>query len=57
MNIQQWLNKSTKPTTKENEYKPKMGVSDEHRKEFFTNVNVGLLNEIRRVKLNQINKV
>ena len=51
--LAKWLNKSTKPTTKENEYKPPMGVNDEHRKQFFTTINVGLLNEIRRIKLNE----
>jgi hypothetical protein len=56
MNLAKWLNKSTKPTTKENSYTPPMGVNDANRKQFFTTYNVELVNEIRRIKLNQVNK-
>ena len=52
--IDKWLNKSTKPTTKENSYTPPMGVNDANRKQFFTSYNVELVNEIRRIKLNEV---
>jgi hypothetical protein len=54
--LTKWLNKSTKPTTKENSYTPPMGVNDANRKQFFTTYNVELVNELRRIKLNQVNK-
>jgi hypothetical protein len=53
MNLNKWLNKSTKPTTKENTYTPPMGVNDANRKQFFTSYNVELVNELRRIKLNE----
>ena len=52
--IDKWLNKSTKPTTKENSYTHPMGVNDANRKQFFTSYNVELVNEIRRIKLNEV---
>ena len=51
--IQKWLNKHTQPVTKENTYTPPMGVNDANRKQFFTSYNVELVNEIRRIKLNE----
>jgi len=54
--LKNWLNKSVQPVTQENTFVPAMGVSDEHRKQFFTTFNEGLINEVRRIKLNQVNK-
>ncbi len=54
MNLKKWLNKDTKPTRLENTYTPPMGVNDANRKQHFTSYNVELMNEIRRIKLNQI---
>lgn len=51
--ISKWLNKSIKQTTVENTYTPPMGVNDANRKQFFTTYNVELVNEIRRIKLNE----
>lgn len=51
--LSKWLNKSTKPTTKENSYTPPMGVNDAYRKQHFTTYNVELMQEIRRIKLNE----
>ena len=56
MNLKKWLNKDTKPTTVENTYTPPMGVNDANRKQHFTSYNVELMNEIRRIKLNEVNK-
>jgi hypothetical protein len=52
--LKQWLNKDVKPTTKENTYTPAMGVNDAKRKQYFTTYNVELMQEIRRIKLNQL---
>jgi hypothetical protein len=51
--LKQWLNKDVKPTTKENTYTPAMGVNDAKRKQYFTTYNVELMQEIRRIKLNE----
>ncbi len=51
--IKQWLNKSTKPTTKENTFTPAMGVNDAYRKQYFGKFDANLMQEIRRVKLNE----
>lgn len=52
-----WLNKHNTPTSfDKNTYTPPMGVNDANRKQFFTTYNVELVNEIRRIKLNQVNK-
>ena len=56
MNLKKWLNKNNKPTTVENTYTPPMGVNDANRKQHFTTYNVELMNEIRRIKLNEVNK-
>ena len=53
MNLKKWLNKNTKPTKLENTYTPPMGVNDANRKQFFTTYNVELVNELRRIKLNE----
>ncbi|MCF8255027.1 MAG: hypothetical protein K9J84_10670 [Bacteroidia bacterium] len=47
------MNRSVKPTKAENTYTPPMGVNDANRKQFFTTYNVELVNEIRRIKLNE----
>jgi hypothetical protein len=54
--IKNFLNRSVKPTKAENTYFPPMGVNDAHRKQHFTTYNLELMNEIRRIKLNQVNK-
>jgi hypothetical protein len=54
--IKNFLNRNVKPTKAENTYSPPMGVNDANRKQHFTSYNVELMNEIRRVKLNEINK-
>jgi hypothetical protein len=54
--IKNFLNRSVKPTKLENTYTPSMGVNDAHRKQHFTTYNLELMNEIRRIKLNQVNK-
>lgn len=54
--IKNFLNRSVKPTKVENTYFPPMGVNDAHRKQHFTTYNVELMNEIRRIKLNELNK-
>ena len=55
--LHKWLNKHNTPTSFEkNTYIPPMGVNDANRKQFFTTYNVELVNEIRRIKLNQVNK-
>lgn len=51
--IKQWLNKDVKPTKAENTYTPPMGVNDAKRIQWFTTYNVDLMNEIRRIKLNE----
>jgi hypothetical protein len=55
--LHKWLNKHNTPTSFEkNTYTPPMGVNDANRKQFFTTYNLELVNEIRRIKLNQVNK-
>ena len=55
--LTKWLNKHNPPTSFEkNTYTPPMGVNDANRMQFFTTYNVDLVNEIRRIKLNQVNK-
>lgn len=39
---------------KRREHRPLLAVCDAKRKEWFTNYDVNLMNEIRRIKLNQI---
>ena len=51
--IKNFLNRSVKPTKLENTYTPPMGVNDAHRKQHFTTYNLELMNEIRRIKLNE----
>jgi hypothetical protein len=55
--IHKWLNKHNTPTSfDKNTYTPPMGVNDANRKEHFNNYNVELMNRIRDIKLNQVNK-
>jgi hypothetical protein len=54
--IKNFLNRSVKPTKQRILTTPPMGVNDAHRKQHFTTYNVELMNEIRRIKLNQVNK-
>lgn len=48
------LFKRKKKETAENTYIPAMGVNDAKRKQFFTTYNIELMNEIRRIKLNDL---
>jgi hypothetical protein len=52
--IKKVLVKSTVKPIVENEYIPPMHINDVERMQFFTNYNLQLLNEIRRIKLNQL---
>jgi hypothetical protein len=55
--LHKWLNKhNTSTSFEKNTYTPPMGVNDANRKQFFTTYNLELVNEIRRIKLNQVNK-
>jgi hypothetical protein len=55
--LTKWLNKHNTPTSFEkNTYTQPMGVNDANRMQFFTTYNIELVNEIRRIKLNQVNK-
>ena len=55
--IQKWLNKDVKEVSfDQNTFTPSMGINDAKRKQFFTTYNQALMDEIRRVKLNQVNK-
>ena len=55
--ISKWLNKNVKEVSfDQNTFIPAMGINDAKRKQFFTNYNQGLVDEIRRIKLNQVNK-
>ena len=48
------LFKQKKKQVLENTYIPPLVINDAKRKQFFTNYNIELMNEIRRIKLNQI---
>lgn len=52
--IKKVLVKSTVKPIVENEYIPPMHINDVERMQFFTNYNLQLVNEIRRIKLNQL---
>ena len=52
--IKQFLNKNVKEVSfSENEFIPAVAVDDAKRKQWFTTYNVNLMNEIRRIKLNE----
>lgn len=42
----------SKPSTLENEYKPRNGVNNAHRKEYFNNFDSALMEKIQVAKLN-----
>lgn len=48
------LNQNTKLTEAENTYTPPLAICDAKRKQFFTNYDLDRMNEIRRIKLNQL---
>ena len=50
------MEKQTKPSWEQNTFVPAMSVCDEIRRQWFTSYNVDLMNEIRRIKLNQDGK-
>lgn len=55
--ISKWLNKDVKEVSfDQNTFTPAMGINDAKRKQFFTTYNLELVNEIRRIKLNQVNQ-
>lgn len=55
--IHKWLNKDVKEVSfDQNTFTPAMGINDAKRKQFFTTYNLELVNEIRRIKLNQVNQ-
>ena len=55
--ISKWLNKDVKSVSfDQNTFTPAMGINDAKRKQFFTTYNLELVNEIRRIKLNQVNQ-
>ena len=55
--IHKWLNKDVKKVSfDQNTFTPAMGINDAKRKQFFTTYNLELVNEIRRIKLNQVNQ-
>lgn len=53
--IKQFLNKNVKEVSfSQNEFIPALAVDDAKRKQWFTTYNVDLMNEIRRIKLNEV---
>ena len=55
--ITKWLNKDVKEVSfDQNTYTPALGVNDAKRKQYFTNYNQALMDEVRRIKLNQVNQ-
>lgn len=53
--ITKFLNRTVKPADwNQNEFIPAVAVDDAKRKQWFTTYNVDLMNEIRRIKLNEV---
>lgn len=50
------MKKQNQVTWEQNTYSPALSVCDQKRKQWFTNYNMELMQEIRRIKLNEDGK-